>query len=402
MDRIDFSGKRVIIRVDFNVPLNSEKEITDDTRMRKAMPTIQVVLDGGGSIILISHLGRPQQKRQEDGLINRDRFSLSPLVEPLAELTGAKVFFARDCGGPSSKKLAASLQSGQILLLENTRFHEEEEEGDEDFAAALAKLGSVYINDAFGTAHRAHASTTLIANFFEPEDKMFGLLMEAELENAERILHRSKKPLVAILGGAKVSDKIGLLSKLLQLADSVVIGGAMAFTFIKSQGGQIGSSLVENDKLDMAREIMSQADKLNVKIFLPTDVVIADSFSENAAVRTVPIDQIPDEWMGLDIGPDSIQIFTEAINTANTILWNGPMGVFEMEAFAMGTLSIAKTVAERTGSGAYSFVGGGDSVAAINQSGLAEEISFISTGGGAMLEFLEGKVLPGVKAIAGS
>jgi phosphoglycerate kinase len=402
MKRVDFSGKRVLIRVDFNVPLDSDKQITDDTRMRKAIPTIRTVLDRGGSIILMSHLGRPQQKRAKDGSIDRNRFSLLPLVEPLAEMTGAKVLFARDCGGPSSKKLAASLQSGQILLLENTRFLEGEEQGDADFAHDLAKLGDFYINDAFGTAHRAHASTTLVANFFEPQDKMFGILMEAELANAEKILHRAKKPLVAILGGAKVSDKIGLLSKLLLLADSVIIGGAMAFTFIKSKGGRVGNSLVEEDKLDLARDILDSARQQNVSLHLPTDAVIADKYSADARIDVVPIDEIPEGWMGLDIGPESIQIFSESIKSAETILWNGPMGVFEMAPFEAGTLAIAESVAAKTRAGAYSLVGGGDSVAAVNQSGSAADISFISTGGGAMLEYLEGKELPGVAAIRGN
>lgn len=399
MKRSDFSGKRVLLRVDFNVPLDGDKQITDDTRMQKAMPTIRTVLEGGGSIILMSHLGRPQKNRAADGSIDRERFSLAPLVDHLAELTGAKVFFARDCGGPASKKLAASLQSGQILLLENTRFEEGEENGDDDFAGQLAQLGNFYINDAFGTAHRAHASTTLIANFFTPENKMFGKLMEAELTNAEKVLHHADRPLVAILGGAKVSDKIGLLSKLLELADAVIVGGAMAFTFVKAQGGQIGNSLVEDDKLEMAREIMAKAKQQNVALYLPTDAVIADNFSADAVTDVVSVDKIPDGWMGLDIGPDSVRIFSDAINSAKTILWNGPMGVFEMAPFAHGTLAIAETISAKTRAGAYSLVGGGDSVAAVNQSGLANNISFISTGGGAMLEFLEGKELPGVAAI---
>lgn len=399
MKRLDFSGKRVLIRVDFNVPLDGDKQITDDTRMQKALPTIRTVLEGGGSIILMSHLGRPQKKRTKDGLIDRARFSLAPLVDHLSEITGAKVFFARDCGGPMSIKMTASLQSGQILLLENTRFEAGEEAGDPDFARELAKLGDVFINDAFGTAHRAHASTTLVANYFTPDDKMFGKLMEAELANAEKVLHHAEKPLVAILGGAKVSDKIGLLSKLLQLADSVIIGGAMAFTFIKAQGGQIGKSLVEDDKLDLARDIMAEAVKQNVSLHLPTDAVIADNFSDDAAIELVDINKIPDGWMGLDVGPESVQSFTNAINSASTILWNGPMGVFELAPFANGTLAIAETISARTRAGAYSLVGGGDSVAAVNQSGVADDISFISTGGGAMLEFLEGKELPGVAAI---
>lgn len=399
MQEVDFSGKRALIRVDFNVPLNSDKQITDDTRMRKAVPTIRTVLDGGGSIVLMSHLGRPQKKRKADGSIDRDKFSLAPLVDHLATLTGATVKFADDCGGPSSKKMAASLNSGEILLLENTRFSPGEEAGDEAFASELASLGDIYINDAFGTAHRAHASTTLVARHFDAGSKMFGKLMEAELTNAEKVLHHAEKPLIAILGGAKVSDKIGLLSRLLNLADSVIVGGAMAFTFVKAQGGQIGNSLVEDDKLDLALEIIKEAKEKNVDLHLPTDAIIADNFALDANVKTCAIGEIPDGWMGLDVGPDSIADFKSAIGSANTILWNGPMGVFELAPFAKGTLSIADSVAARTLEGAFSLVGGGDSVAAINQSGRAKDVSFISTGGGAMLEFLEGKELPGVAAI---
>ena len=367
--------------------------------MRKALPTIRAVLDGGGSLILMSHLGRPQKKKLADGSIDADQFSLKPLVGHLADLTGARVIWAGDCGGPKSVTAAEDLNPGEILVLENTRFDPGEESGDEAFAAKLAQLGDTYINDAFGTAHRAHASTTIVASFFPPERKMFGLLMEGELKNAEKVLHHAEKPLIAILGGAKVSDKIGLLNQLLGLADIVIVGGAMAFTFVKAQGGSTGNSLVEEDKLDLALEIIRKAKANGVELLLPVDAVAADSFSPDAATRTTAIGEIPDGWMGLDVGGTSIEQFKKAISQAQTILWNGPMGVFEMQPFAHGTLAVAKAVAARTDEGAFSMVGGGDSVAAINQSGLADSISFISTGGGAMLEFLEGKTLPGVAAI---
>jgi phosphoglycerate kinase len=399
MDVSKFKDKAVLMRVDFNVPLDSEKHITDDTRMRKALPSIKAVVDNGGKLILMSHLGRPQKKKLEDGSIDVDKFSLRPLVDHLSELTGTSVLFASDCGGEDSKSKASKLAPGEILLLENTRFYPGEEKGDEAFARSLADLADIYVNDAFGTAHRAHASTTLVAHHFSPDDRMFGYLMEAELTNAGKVLNSAEKPLLAILGGAKVSDKIGLLRQLLNLADTIIVGGAMAFTFVKARGGNTGKSLVEDDKLDLANDIVNEARSKGVQLMLPTDAIIADAFEATANTRTVDIDEIPEGWMGLDIGPDSIDAFAAAISNARTILWNGPMGVFEMEPFARGTLAIAKSVAERTRQGAFSMVGGGDSVAAVNQSGLAKDISFISTGGGAMLEFLEGKELPGVAAI---
>ena len=389
------------MRVDFNVPLDSDKHITDDTRMRKALPSIKAVIENGGKLMLMSHLGRPQKKRLEDGSIDVAQFSLHPLVGHLRELTGANVSFATDCGGEESRRMASELKPGDILLLENTRFYPEEEKGDDGFAGQLADLAEIYVNDAFGTAHRAHASTTLVANHFAPENRRFGYLMEAELKNAEKVLHNAERPLTAILGGAKVSDKIGLLRQLLDLADSIIVGGAMAFTFVKARGGSTGNSLVEEDKLDLANEIIGAAKEKGVKLLLPNDAIVADNFSADANKQTVAIGEIPDGWMGLDIGPTSVKEFEAEISNARSILWNGPMGVFEMEPFAKGTLAVAKAVAERTRQGAFSMVGGGDSVAAVNQSGLASDISFISTGGGAMLEFLEGKVLPGVAAIKG-
>lgn len=399
MKTSDLAGKRVLIRVDFNVPLDENKQITDDTRMRKAAPTIRAVLDAGASVILMSHLGRPQKKKLENGDIDVDKFSLRPLVEHLSKLTSAPVAFATDCGGPDSMAKAQSLNPGEILLLENTRFYAGESKGDPEFAASLARLADVYINDAFGTAHRAHASTTVVANSFDADHKRFGLLMTAELENAEKVLKSAEKPMLAILGGAKVSDKIGLLRQLIHLADTVIVGGAMAFTFIKAQGGSTGNSLVEEDKLDLANEILAAAKSRGVSILLPVDAIAASEFSATAETREVAASEIPDGWMGLDIGKQSVALFSQAVNEANTILWNGPMGVFEMAPFAEGTLAIARAVADRTSNGAFSLVGGGDSVAAVNKSGLADSISFISTGGGAMLEFLEGKELPGVAAV---
>jgi len=401
MVKTDVSGKRVIVRVDFNVPIDSERHITDDTRIVKALPTIQALLDKGASVILMSHLGRPQKKKRPDGSIDVEKFSLEPVAEYLRTLIKNPVFFARDCSGPDARRLARELKPGEVLLVENTRFDAREEKGDEDFAEQLAELGDVYINDAFGSAHRAHASTTGIASYFSADKRGFGYLMEAELQNARKVLHESQKPFVAILGGAKVSDKIGLLMQLIRLADEVIVGGAMAFTFIRALGGQTGASMVEEDKLDLARDILREAREHNANIHLPVDAVAADRFAPDAQTLNVASDQIPEGWMGLDIGPESSKAFAEVIASGNTILWNGPMGVFEMEAFASGTLAIANAVAKRTSEGAYSLVGGGDSVAAVNQSGLADSISFISTGGGAMLEYLEGKTLPGVAAIEG-
>lgn len=399
MKNLSFAGKKVLVRVDFNVPLDDHHRITDDTRMRAALPTIRTILDQGGSVILMSHLGRPLKKKRPDGSLDVESFTLRHLVPHLAEISGAPVQFADDCISASAKAAAEALSPGEILVLENTRFHEGEEKGDPDMARALASLGDVYINDAFGTAHRAHASTAIIASFFAPESRAFGLLMDAELANAARTMDHPDRPLVAIVGGAKVSDKILLLENLLEKVDGLIIGGGMAYTFIKAQGGAIGQSLVEDDRLDLARRLIDKARVKHVRLLLPADSVIADRFAPDANTQIVPTAEIPDGWMGLDIGPEAISSFSALIHEARTILWNGPMGVFEMPAFAKGTLQIAQAIAEATSRGAFSLVGGGDSVTAVNQMGLAEKVSFVSTGGGAMLELLEGKILPGVAAI---
>lgn len=400
MKPFNFSGKKVLIRVDFNVPLSKTYEITDDTRIRMSLPTIMLVLNGGGAVILMSHLGRPlKEKLLPDGTPDRERFTLKHVVAHLQELTGHTVRFSEDCVGDTAESAAKELKMGEILLLENTRFHKEEEKGDEKFAEQLAKLGDIYINDAFGSAHRAHASTAIIAKSFSEENRGFGLLMEQEVKNGMHVLHHAEKPVMAILGGAKVSDKISLIQNLMQRTDTIAIGGAMAFTFLKAQGAMVGSSLVEDDKLDLAREIMKQAEETHTKLLLPTDAVIATAFSAEAEHKSSDADQIPAGWMGLDIGPESSRLFADAIAHHKTLVWNGPMGVFEMAPYANGTLAVARAIAARTQAGAYSLVGGGDSVAAVMQSGVADDISFISTGGGALLELLEGKELPGVKAI---
>ncbi len=399
MKNIDFNNKKVIIRVDFNVPLNAAHQITDDTRMRAALPTIRKVLDGGGAVILMSHLGRPQKKRKADGTLDLEKFSLKHLVLHLSDLLGRKVTFCNETIGVQAKELAESLHPGDVLLLENTRFEAGEEKGDRELASQMSDLGDIFINDAFGTAHRAHASTTIIADFFQPSRRSFGLLMEAEIKNADKVLHHPDHPLTAIVGGAKVSDKIELLDKLLEMADNLIIGGAMAYTFVKATGGQTGNSLVEADKTQLALELLKKAKAKGVHIYLPEDSIIADNFAPDAQTRTVDSANIPEGWMGLDIGPKAINNFKEVIQQSKTILWNGPMGVFEMEVFANGTKAIAEAVAACTKTGAFSLVGGGDSVAAVNQLGLADEVSYVSTGGGAMLEYLEGKVLPGIKAI---
>ncbi len=401
MKKLSFPGKKVLVRVDFNVPMNPQHEITDDTRMRAALPTIQYILAHGGSPILMSHLGRPLKKRLADGSLDKDTFSLRHLVDHLANLTGVPVRFAADCVGPEARKATDHLGSGEILLLENTRFHEGEEKGDPDMAAALASLGDLYVNDAFGTAHRAHASTALIAAHFTPDKRAFGFLMDAELSNAARTMDHPERPLLAIVGGAKVSDKILLLDHLLDKVDGLIIGGGMAYTFIAAQGGEIGNSLVETDRLDLARQLIEKAKQKHIQFLLPSDSVIADTFSEESQKQTVPSDEIPAGWMGLDIGPEARSAFSALIMEARTILWNGPMGVFEMPSFATGTLQVATALAEATSKGAFSLVGGGDSVTAVNQMGLSDQVSFVSTGGGAMLELLEGKVLPGVAAIQG-
>lgn len=388
----NFAGKKALIRVDFNVPLNDKFEITDDNRIRAALPTIKKILKDGGSVILMSHLGRPK-----DGPTNK--YSLKHLVNHLSEALGVKVLFADDCIGEEAKQKSASLKPGEVLLLENLRFYKEEEKGDKAFAKKLAALGDVYVNDAFGTAHRAHASTAIIADDFAADKKMFGLLMESEVKSAEKVLKSAEKPFTAIMGGAKVSDKIMLIENLLERANHIIIGGGMAYTFFKAQGGKTGNSLVEEDKLQTAIELLEKAKAKNVKIHLPVDSITADKFDANANTGEADNNNIPDGWMGLDIGPKAIKEFKEVILQSKTILWNGPMGVFEMEKFSKGTKAVAEAIAEATQRGAYSLIGGGDSVAAINQFGYADKVSYVSTGGGAMLEFFEGKELPGIAAI---
>ena len=399
MNHLDFQGKKVIIRVDFNVPLDKNYQVTDDTRIRGALPTIQHVVNNGGRAILMSHLGRPMKKLKEDGQIDTERFTLNHVVAHLSKLLEQEVQFSSQTIGEETTTKVNQLKDGEVLVLENTRFNKGEKKGDETFAKALADLADIYINDAFGTAHRAHASTTTMAQFFEKGSKSFGFLMQKEIENANKVLNSPERPLTAIIGGAKVSDKILLLEKLMDFANKVIVGGGMAYTFIKAQGGSIGNSLVENDKLDLAKALLEKAAANNVDLLLPVDSLVADNFSNDANRKSINSNQIEDGWMGLDIGNQAIQSFSDAIQSSKTILWNGPMGVFEFEHFSNGTTSIAKSVAEATEKGAFSLVGGGDSVAAVNKSGLAEKISYVSTGGGAMLEFLEGKELPGIKAI---
>lgn len=391
IDHLNFKGRKAIIRVDFNVPLNKEFEITDDSRMRAAVPTIKKILSDGGSAILMSHLGRPKEGPEE-------KFSMKHLTKHLANLLDCHVKFADDCIGESAKELAAGLQPGEVLLLENLRFYKEETKGDEKFAEKLASLADVYVNDAFGTAHRAHASTTIIAKFF-PGNKVFGYIMANELASIDKVLTDVQKPYVAVIGGAKVSTKIEVINNLIEKVDDLIIGGGMMFTFIKAQGGKIGSSMVEDDYLQTAREILERAAAKGVNIHIPSDAVIADSFSNDATFKTVDAADIPDGWLGLDIGENSIQQFSEIIHKAKTILWNGPMGVFEMSNFAAGTKGIALALVKATEKGGFTLIGGGDSVAAINQLGLADKVSYVSTGGGALLEYMEGIVLPGVKAI---
>jgi len=391
IDTADFKGKKVLIRVDFNVPLNDKLEVTDDTRIRAAVPTIKKVLGEGGSIILMSHLGRPKSGPE-------DKFSLKHIIKKTEELLGTTVKFADDSIGTSAENAVSELKAGEVLLLENLRFHKEEEKGDKAFAKKLASLGDIYINDAFGTAHREHASTAVIAEFF-PEQKLFGYLMQNEIEAVDKVLHSSEKPFTAIMGGAKVSSKISIIENVLEKVDHLIVGGGMIFTFIKAQGGKIGSSLVEEDKLEMAKDLIKKAKEKGVRLHLPIDAVIADKFADDASTKIVAADQIPDGWMGLDIGPETIKLFSEVIKNSKTILWNGPMGVFEMPSFEKGTREIANAIVEATKAGSFSLVGGGDSVAAVNQFGIADKVSYVSTGGGALLEYMEGIELPGVKAI---
>lgn len=391
IDSYDFKNKKALVRVDFNVPLDEHFNVTDDTRIRAAIPTLKKILNGGGSVIIMSHLGRPKN-------LPEDKFSLRHIVAPLSKLLGADVKFSKDCIGAATKELCAALKPGEAILLENLRFHMEETKGAESFAKELASLGDVYVNDAFGTAHRAHASTTIIAQFF-PNDKMFGYCMSAELESIDNLMTKAQKPFTAILGGAKVSGKIAIIENLMDKVDNLIIGGGMSYTFIQAQGGKVGSSLVEADRIETALGVIEAAKKKGVKLYIPTDTVIADAFSNDANKKTCSINEIPDGWLGLDIGPETEKEFTKVIESSNAILWNGPMGVFEMSNFEHGTKVVADAIVKATARGAYSLVGGGDSVAAINKYNLADKVSYVSTGGGAMLEYIEGKELPGVKAI---
>lgn len=391
LEDLNLKDQKVLIRVDFNVPLDSDFNVTDPTRINAALPTINYVLDAGGLPILMSHLGRPKNGPEE-------KFSLSHIVSYLEQATGTKVHFATDCIGEKADMAVKEAHAGDIVLLENLRFHPEEKKGDEEFARALAGLGDVYVNDAFGTAHRAHASTAVIAKFFKGK-KAFGKLLAMEVKNLQKVMQNPEKPFLAIVGGAKVSSKIDVLESLLQKVTDLIVGGGMTFTFIKAMGGNVGNSLVEDDKLDVAKEILSRAKEKGVKVHLPVDSLNADQFDNNANTCITAVDNIPDGWMGLDIGPDTEKLFSNVILGARTVLWNGPVGVFEMSTFQGGTKSVAESLAQLTTQGGYTLIGGGDSVAAINKFNLKDKVSYVSTGGGAMLEFLEGKELPGVKAL---
>ncbi|MBF0597677.1 phosphoglycerate kinase [Faecalibacter rhinopitheci] len=387
----NFENKKALIRVDFNVPQDDNFHVTDDTRIRAAKPTIDKILKDGGAVVLMSHLGRPK------GEFN-DKYALKNIAYKISEILGLEIIVAEDIIGDDAKQKVLNLKSGQVLLLENVRFHAEEEKGDKDFAKQLAAFGDVYVNDAFGTAHRAHASTAIIAEFF-PENKCFGLLMEQELKAINKVLTEGENPVTAILGGAKVSSKITIINNILPVIDNLIIGGGMTYTFIKAKGGNIGNSLVENDKLDLAKEILTKCEENNVKVYLPIDNVIADDFNNDANSQVTAVGEIPDGWMGMDVAEKTIQQNTEVIKKSKTILWNGPLGVFEMENFANGTIALGDAIAEATANGAFSLVGGGDSVAFVKQFGYENKVSYVSTGGGAMLESLEGKELPGVAAI---
>lgn len=392
VDSINFKGKRALIRVDFNVPLNEQFKITDDSRIVAALPTINKILSDGGSVVLMSHLGRPKNGPE-------DKFSLKHLVQHLHQLTGAKVVFSNDCIGQDAKDSSKRLEAGDILLLENLRFYKEETAGDPEFARKLSQLGDIYVNDAFGTAHRAHASTAVIAQYFD--QKCFGRLMAKEVENAQKLMANPERPFTAIVGGAKVSDKILIIENLLNIADHIIIGGGMAYTFKKAEGGEIGNSLFEQERVDTCKDILKQAQEKGVQIHLPIDSVVADQFSNDAQSTTSDSDQIGAGWMGLDIGPKAVETFKQVLLSSKTILWNGPMGVFEMSSFEQGTKAIAEAVAEATRGGAFSLIGGGDSSAAVKKFGYTDAVSYVSTGGGALLEFFEGKELPGIKAIEG-
>ncbi|MDK2842817.1 MAG: phosphoglycerate kinase [Anaerophaga sp.] len=416
IESYNFSGKKAIVRVDFNVPLNEKFEITDDTRIKAALPTLKKIISDGGSVIVMSHLGRPNGKANPD-------LSMKHVQGRLAELLDTEVLFAKDCVGPDAKEKAAALKPGQVLMLENLRFHLEEEgkpklaedaseeekkaakaemkEKQQTFSKELASLADVYVNDAFGTAHRAHASTAVIADFFDSDKKMFGFLIEQELQSLDKVLKSPDRPFTAIMGGAKVSTKITIIENLLDKVNNLILGGGMTYTFIKARGGQIGDSICEDEYLELARKIEKMAKEKGVNLYLPVDVVAADAFENNANTRIVPVDQIPDGWQGLDAGPETIKIYQDVIENSKTILWNGPVGVFELDTFAKGSRAVADAIAAATKKGAFSLIGGGDSVACINKFGLADEVSYISTAGGALLEYLEGKELPGIKAIRG-
>ena len=391
IDDFNFEGKKALIRVDFNVPLDGDFNVTDTSRIDAAKPTILKVLEDGGSAILMSHMGRPKGKANPD-------MSLSHIVETVSNVVGVQVKFAEDCVGAKADEAVAALKSGEVLLLENLRFHAEEEAGDESFAEELSKHGDVYINDAFGTAHRAHASTTIVAKFF-PENKCFGYLLAKEIKAIDKVMETGEKPVTAILGGAKVSSKITIIENILGKVDNLIIGGGMTYTFVKAKGGKVGDSICEDDKMELALDILKQAEAKNVKVYLPVDVLAADDFSNDANTQFVDVNEIPDGWQGLDAGPKTLEIFKQVILASKTILWNGPVGVFEMETFAKGTVAIGNYIDEATQGGAFSLVGGGDSVAAVKQFGFEDKVSYVSTGGGAMLESLEGRTLPGIAAI---
>jgi phosphoglycerate kinase len=393
MDTFSFAGKKALIRVDFNVPLNDAFQITDDTRIRAALPTIKKILADGGAVILMSHLGRPKNGPE-------DAFSLKHLVNHISNLLSVPVSFSQNCIGPEAISATSNLKMGEVLLLENLRFHKEETAGEEGFAKQLSQIGDVYVNDAFGTAHRAHASTTVVAQFF-PENKMFGYLLAKEIESVDKVMTTAKKPVTAVMGGAKVSSKISIISNLLDSVDHIIIGGGMSYTFAKALGGKVGNSLVEDDYLETAKNILTEAKAKGVQIHLPVDTIAGDAFDNNANKQTCDTNSIPDGWLGLDIGPKSEEEYSAVIQASKTVLWNGPMGVFEMESFQSGTKSIALSIADATKNGTFTLIGGGDSVAAINKFKLADQVSYVSTGGGALLEYMEGKVLPGIQAIRG-
>ena len=392
VDSINFSNKKALIRVDFNVPLNDAFEVTDETRIKAAIPTLKKILKDGGSIVLMSHLGRPK-----DGPTNK--YSLKHIVKNVSKLLDIEIQFAEDCIGEEAYKKSSALKPGEVLLLENLRFYKEEEKGDEGFAEKLSKHGTIYVNDAFGTAHRAHASTTIIAKFFDDAHKCFGYVMANEVASITKVLNNSEKPFTAIIGGAKVSDKILIIEQLMSKADTIIIGGGMAFTFVKAMGGQIGKSLCEDDRLEIAKDLLQKAKQKGVNLYIPTDAIIADNFSNDANRKESDITKIPDGWMGLDVGPETVKMNNEIIKSSKTILWNGPMGVFEMSNFEHGTKEAAYAIVEATKKGAFSLIGGGDSVAAINKYNLADKVSYVSTGGGALLEYIEQGTLPGVEAI---